>query len=252
MGAVLSQIQDGKEIVISYFSKQLKEKERTWSCTEREAWAIVSALRAFKYYIAHSEVEIHSDHRALVWLHQFKDEQTRLGRWSMEISNIKYKIIYRPGKENGPADALSRLSFVNAIAEQTIDIADLQAKDPLCFKIKRYLEEDVLDKEDEEKRPAWVKEIDLFQISDGLLFRLDTSNPRRNHPRLQLVVPFSLRRRVLADTHESDMASHMAYHRTYQRIIEKYYWPGLRQEVKLEQPQRTDVARLEPSSILSK
>lgn len=115
----------------------------------------------------------------------------------------------------------------------------------------------MLDKEDEEKRPALVKEIDLFQISDGLLFRLDTSNPRRNHPRLQLVVPFSLRRRVLADTHESDMAGHMAYNRTYQQIIEKFYWPGLRQEVKLfctswKRAQGTDVARLEPSSILSK
>ena len=175
----------------------------------------------------------------------------------MEISNIKYKIIYRPGKENEPAGVLSRLSFVNTIAEQTIDIADLQAKDPLCSKIKRYLEEDVLDKEDEEKRPPWVKEIDLFQISDGLLFSLDTSNPRRNHPRLQLVVPFSLRRRILADTHESDMPGHMAYHRTYQRIIEKYYWPSCDRKsnsfaLHVKHAQRTDDARLEPSSILSK
>ena len=165
---------------------------------EREALAITDALKAYKYYIHQNSVEFLSDHKPLVWLVGFKDEDSSLGRWAMKQSPYDYKIIYRPGKENGPA--LSRLS-VNVITERSIDIENMQANDPLCIKIRRYLEEGILDDEGSSQMPLRVKEIDLFTISDGLLFRIDSINSRKNHPRHQLVAPLALRRKILADAH---------------------------------------------------
>lgn len=50
IGGVLSQIQDGKERVIAYFSRQLGKAQRNYSTIEREALAVVSAIQEFNPY----------------------------------------------------------------------------------------------------------------------------------------------------------------------------------------------------------
>lgn len=90
LGHVLSQIQDGKEVVICYGGRQLKPKERLMPAIEREALANIDALKAYKYYINQISVEFLSDHKPLVWLAGFKNEDSRLGRWSMKLSPYDY------------------------------------------------------------------------------------------------------------------------------------------------------------------
>jgi hypothetical protein len=41
--------------------------------------------------------------------HQCKVKNDKIARWRVELSNYHYDIIYRPGKENNVADALSRI-----------------------------------------------------------------------------------------------------------------------------------------------
>jgi len=47
IGAVLSQLQDGKDTVISYWSRQLTKAERNYSTIEQEALAVVGAVKEF-------------------------------------------------------------------------------------------------------------------------------------------------------------------------------------------------------------
>ena len=51
IGAVLSQLQSGKETVISYWSRQLSKAERNYSTIEREALAVVCAVKEFYPYL---------------------------------------------------------------------------------------------------------------------------------------------------------------------------------------------------------
>ena len=51
IGGVLSQIQDGQEKVIAYWSRQLQKPERNYSTIEREALAVVSAVKEFYPYL---------------------------------------------------------------------------------------------------------------------------------------------------------------------------------------------------------
>ncbi|KAL5473290.1 hypothetical protein EMCRGX_G027757 [Ephydatia muelleri] len=51
IGAVLSQMQEGQERVIAYWSRKLQKTERNYSTTEREALAVVSALKEFYPYV---------------------------------------------------------------------------------------------------------------------------------------------------------------------------------------------------------
>ena len=65
VGGVLSQ-KDGESRLrpISYFSSQLNEAQKRYSAGEREAWAIIAAVRKWwKYLQAAPEVIILSDHR---------------------------------------------------------------------------------------------------------------------------------------------------------------------------------------------
>ena len=46
-----AKIQDGKEVVISYWSCQLTKAERNYSTIEREALAMVAAIKEFYPYL---------------------------------------------------------------------------------------------------------------------------------------------------------------------------------------------------------
>jgi hypothetical protein len=68
IGAVLSQIQQGKEVVISYFSRQLHKSEMNYPTIEKEALAVVEAVKHFKYYLLDRHFTVLSDHAPLQWL----------------------------------------------------------------------------------------------------------------------------------------------------------------------------------------
>ena len=68
IGAILSQVQNGKEAVIYYVSRHLNHAERNYAKIEKEALAIVFAAKQFHHYIYGHEVVIVTDHAPLVYL----------------------------------------------------------------------------------------------------------------------------------------------------------------------------------------
>jgi hypothetical protein len=156
-------------------------------------------VKRYRHYLQDNRFEIISDHRPLQWLETHKDEKSRLGRWAIELSAVKYKISYKPGKEHANADFLSRIRVVNA-EERTVftdNIIEEQRKDETCSKISRYLNDGVLSQQDELENPEWVKEIELFHIRQGVLRRdfLPSSKKRRQFVQEQTVIPYSLKKK---------------------------------------------------------
>nr|AAG37039.1 polyprotein [Dictyostelium discoideum] len=98
-------IQNGKPV--SYYSRTLNNAEKNYSVTERECLAIIESIKYFKSYINGRKVKIITDHQPLKYLltGKFTD---RITRWTVLLQEYNYEIIYRPGKENFLADALSR------------------------------------------------------------------------------------------------------------------------------------------------
>ena len=45
----------------------------------------------------------------------------------------------------------------------------------------------------------------------------------------QIVVPKSYRHEILSIAHESPMSGHLGINKTYHKIIDHFYWPGLNQ-----------------------
>ena len=118
MGAVLAQEQNGLERAVCYASKALSKTQSKYSATRRELLAIVTFTRHFRHYLLGRKFTIVTDHRALQWLHNFKDPDGITARWLEKLAPFDYDVRHRPGKSIGHADGLSRIpSSVNAVVE---------------------------------------------------------------------------------------------------------------------------------------
>ena len=107
LGAVLSQIQDGRERVIGYYSRTLNKAEKNYCVTRRELLAVVAPIEHFKYYLYGRRFLVRTDHSALQWLMNFKDVEGQLARWLQKLQQYDFAIAHRPGKSHLNADALS-------------------------------------------------------------------------------------------------------------------------------------------------
>lgn len=81
IGAVLSQIQNGSEKVIAYFSRVLSKTEKNYCVTRRELLAMVESMKSFHHYLYGRKFLIRTDHISLRWLMSFKDLEGQLARW---------------------------------------------------------------------------------------------------------------------------------------------------------------------------
>ena len=104
---MLSQHQNGQEIVISYWSRQLTKPERNYSTIEREALAVVGAIKEFYPYLYGFHFELVTDHNPLTSLKDLKDVSGRLARWLLYLQQFDFTFHHRPGKNHANADAMS-------------------------------------------------------------------------------------------------------------------------------------------------
>jgi hypothetical protein len=108
IGAVLSQLQEGKERVVAYASRSLNKAEKNYCVTDKELLAVRYFMEYFKQYLLGKAFLVRSDHQALHWLFSFKEPTGRVARWIEVMSAYDFSIEYRPGKRHGNADGMSR------------------------------------------------------------------------------------------------------------------------------------------------
>lgn len=130
LGAILSQYDDKEEYVVYYISRVLKNAELNYTITEKEALAVVWAVKYFRICLIDTKFEIITDHSALVWLIKLKEPTGRLMRWSIYLQQYDFVIIHRAGRCHLNADAVSRLHFPdnnnsNAIENNIICLSKL-------------------------------------------------------------------------------------------------------------------------------
>jgi hypothetical protein len=112
LGAVLSQIQDGKPRVIAYASRGLRGGERNmenYSSKKLELLALKWAVTdKFRDYLLGGRCTIFTDNNPLTHIMTQKKLPALEQRWVNGLASFDLDIKFRPGKENRNADALSR------------------------------------------------------------------------------------------------------------------------------------------------
>lgn len=105
VGAIL--MQQGRPI--AYYSKALTPKQQSLSTYEKELWAIVLATHKWHSYLHGHRFIIKTDHQSLKYLLEQRLSMMLQQKWLAKLMGLDYEIMYKKGKENTVADALSRI-----------------------------------------------------------------------------------------------------------------------------------------------
>lgn len=110
IGAVLSQGTLNQDKPVSFASRTLSDTETNYSTVEKEMLAIIWATKHFRPYLYGQKFTIVTDHRPLTWLMNFKEPNSKLVRWKLQLLEYDYDVVYKKGSQNVVADALSRIA----------------------------------------------------------------------------------------------------------------------------------------------
>ena len=103
---------------VAFFSRTLHGSELRHSSVEKEAQAIVEAVRHWRHYLAGRRFTLLTDQRSVAFMFDNKQrgkiKNDKILRWRIELSTYAYDILYRPGRLNEPPDALSRGTCTSA------------------------------------------------------------------------------------------------------------------------------------------
>src|SRR3954471_21695524 len=111
LGSVL--IQDGK--VVSYTSRQLKNREHNYPTHDLELASVVHALKVWRHYLMGKHCDVYTDHKSLKYIFTQKELNMRQRRWLELIKDYDLDLQYHPGKANVVADSLSRKVYANGL-----------------------------------------------------------------------------------------------------------------------------------------
>ena len=185
LGAVLCQQKDGAELPVVFASRSLNKAERNYSQTEKEALALVFALKKFHHYLWGHKFSLITDHKPLLGL--FNPNKPipemasgRIQRWSLMLQAYSFELFHRSGKSLGTADALSHLplasgpdsvpvcaewvQLVNALDSTPVtanDISKWTARDPLFAKVILFLDCGWLESIEDDLKPFFHRKEEL-------------------------------------------------------------------------------------------
>ena len=251
VAGILSQLHpDGEWHPVAFFSKTMAPAECNYEIHDKEMLAIIRSLSQWRAELqgASTKVRIYTDHKALEYFMTKKELTSRQARWVEILSQFFFTIIYRPGKQNEKADALSR-------REQDVD-PQTQVKTE--HRTRALLQPDQLDArilkelEESEESPK-IAALEGLSESLSLVDRLLTANRTiesletlRNRARSRerkdlvledglllfqgrLIVPDTdqLRTDLIKEAHEQVSTAHPGYRKTIRLLSDRYYWKGL-------------------------
>ncbi len=230
LGAVLTQkMSSGMEEVLAYASRTLNRAERNYSATEKECLAVIWSLEKWQHYLEPKLFTVITDHSALKWVLSSTKTTSRLIRWALRLQRFNFIVEYRKGKLNSVPDALSRIPsqvkcclyskhMDDDIPISCETIKEEQQKDPAIEQIIKQLAE----RDDKVEQD--------FAVLDDKVYHKTKKSENQFHYRLY--IPRSLIPQILLTYHENPLSGHAGIFKTYKRLYEVAYWPGLWTDVK--------------------
>ena len=258
IGAVLSQPQeDGRLHPVAHASRSLSKAEANYGITELETLAVVWAITYFHMYLYGHSVTVYTDHTAVKALLETPNPTGKHARWWTRVygKGVKeVKIVYRSGKFNLNADALSRSPLgpppaegpgegelqVSAVSSSSSVQELLQAEaesapeageatlpheqrnNERILEIIEFLEEGRLPVDESRARQIALQS-SQFVVVDEVLYFVDAKHDRRR----RIVVPKKLQQRILKENHGNHMGAHFSGPKLFNALARHWWWEGM-------------------------
>ncbi|KAF8752184.1 hypothetical protein RHS01_08124 [Rhizoctonia solani] len=218
LGSILSQQQeDGRLHPLGFLSESFKGAEQNYDTHDKELLVIICSFEYWRIFLEGTlhPVTVFTDHRNLEYWKESCTFNRRHARWHLLLAGYNFQIVYRPGKQSGKPDALSRrLDHANIPpANQTmlpnpvfanvalvIPEKELQRQIEVSLDQDESLEEILQFLQNESKAPLSIKKaFKDYKMEAGLLFYQG-----------RIVVPDvgTLRTDLLHIFHDSPLAGH--------------------------------------------
>ena len=233
LGAMLSQLQHGKEVPIAHASHTLQPRERAYAVNEKEALACVWACETWDKFLLGRHFTLRTDHASLTSLLASTSDSRKSAkfcRWIDRLAAFDFTIEYQAGNRNVVADALSRLSLkstapaisdpvhdatVRRLQEDSLSLATVQAAtaaDSTLSSVLLYVSTGW-----PARRHLNVKFTAFYSVKDEL--STDEGYLLRGE---RIVVPPSLQKTLLTKAHDG----HPGIVRMKRQLRRSYWWPG--------------------------
>ena len=240
LGGVLFHIYaDGSERPIWYASRTLNKAECNYSQVEKEALALVFAVRRFNHYLFGRHFTLFTDHKPLLaLLGEFKatsaTASARMQRWKLFIANYFYGVEYRASRQMGAADALSRCPLPTTLAtdiENDADVAKLVESQVAVFpaggaQLRRLTERDpTLSRVLVYVRTGWPPQVDRTSPIYSLWQKRDELSAADGVLLwgLRIVIPQKARLAILQELHQG----HQGANRMKGLARGYVWWPNI-------------------------
>ena len=257
IGAVLSQEQDGREIVIAYGSKKLSKSQQNWPSTKGELFAGMYFMLKYQYYLKFGPTFLwRTDNSALKYVETMTCPSGIIERWLTTIADFDFQVEHRAGTKHGNADGMSRMPSKETISEEesenlvaTIgtmtqqlkllehtrdELRELQRTDEDLGLIYDY----VIKQQQPEKREVagWSHDgkiyagiLQCLTIDKDGVIRYTTPNQETFNPKKIPCIPKLLRTDVIRAAHIT--GGHMATESTLERMKTSVYFPQMRTHI---------------------
>ena len=242
---------------IAFWGCTMRDAELNYTVTEKEALAVVRALKHFEDMLQGAKVTIVTDHKPLVPLLQaaYKAPSARLKRWALALSDFDFEIVYEPGATHFLPDYLSRVQtrepessdcepevgcelFALRVSLDELEMSVLiteQNKDPECSEIIEFLENGFLPIDPDLAQQVIAKSDSMAVLAPGVLCKFTTPRARAGkalkvNPRA--VVPPALVASVLKLLHNDVLAGgHVGTSALTEKVMNRFYWRNMHKDI---------------------
>ena len=245
LGCTLLQEQpDGTLHPIGCWSRSLNQHEKNCSPAEKECLAVVWAVIMLRPCPEQTRFTVRTDHQPLKWLMTLSDPQGRLARWRLRLLEFDIEIQCKPGVTHALADYPSRVITEgldrNVLEDDLPVFPNNQHRSPVTAVTannahlpERISLRELLEHQASDTCCCWArKELDSGRSSlfsenqNGVLLR---TSPLDNA--LQVLIPDSLKDRLLHIHHYAPSSGHPGTTRMHQTLRRDFCWPKMAADV---------------------
>jgi hypothetical protein len=203
---------------LAFTNKKLSERNLGKPIYEKEMLATLHAVELWHPYLLGKCFQIKTDHQSLTYFMEQCISSQEKQKWVNKLFGYDYEIIYKKGKDNVVADALSQkdedegslfsLSFIVPDWLQAVRQEWLQ--DPKSSHLIQQLQN---------KAPSPPG---YFWLQDELRYK----------GYLYLSKQSKIKSTVLSELHATPTVGHSGFTKTYDQVKHSFFWDGMKQDIR--------------------